>query len=117
LAFWQTPDLAEGIEERTVLLNRGLRDIVAHYPDLHADIRGRGLIQGLRVPEPGLAETIAATAFARGLLIETAGADNDVIKALPPLTIDLDDLAQGLDILKAAVAEQLDQRMMTRRGH
>ena len=117
LAFWQTDELADGIEERTVLLNRGLRDITAHFPDLNADVRGRGLIQGLRIPEPGLAETIAATAFARGLLIETAGADNDVIKALPPLTIDLEDLAQGIDILKAAVAEQLDQRMMTRRGH
>lgn len=118
LAFWQTPELAEGVEERSALLARGLREITSHYPDLHAEIRGRGLIQGLRIPEPGLAETIAATAFARGLLIETAGADNDVIKAMPPLTIDLEDLAQGMDILKAAVAEQLDQRMMTRRfGH
>jgi diaminobutyrate-2-oxoglutarate transaminase len=115
LQFWQTSEFPLRIEERADQLRAGLEDILAQSPDLHAEIRGRGLIQGLRVPEGGLAECIAGTAFAHGLVMETAGADNDVLKVMPPLTIDEEDLAQGLDILKAAVAEQLDQRAVGRR--
>ena len=90
---------------------RGSGDIAAAHPGLRAELRGRGLIQGLYIPEPGLAECIAgSTAFAHGLMVETAGADSDVIKVMPALTIEAEDLAQGLEILKAAVAEQLDQR-------
>ena len=115
LNYWQTPDLSDRIDERAAQLRAGLADIVAHFPDLHADMRGRGLIQGLRIPETGLAECIAGTAFAHGLVVETSGADSDVIKLMPALTIEAEDLAQGLEILKGAVAEQLDQRALSRR--
>ena len=115
LSYWQTGELTERVAERAAQLRAGLDDIVAHYSDLQAEIRGRGLIQGLRIPETGLAECIAGTAFAHGLVVETAGADGDVIKLMPALTIEAEDLAQGLEILKGAVAEQLDQRTISRR--
>jgi len=113
LTYWQTSELSDRIDERAAQLRAGLEDIVAHYPDLGAEIRGRGLIQGLRIPQAGLAECIAGTAFAHGLVVETAGADSDVIKVMPALTIEAEDLAQGLEILKGAVAEQLDQRALS----
>ncbi len=115
LRYWQTPDLSDAIEERAGELRAGLAGIVAHYPDLQAEIRGRGLIQGLRIPGAGLAECIAGTAFAHGLVVETVGAESDVIKVMPPLTIEAEDLAQGLEILKGAVAEQIDQRALSHR--
>jgi diaminobutyrate-2-oxoglutarate transaminase len=115
LQFWQTPELSDQIEERARQLRAGLADIRLHYPELQAEIRGRGLIQGMRIPEPGLAECIAGTAFSHGLVVETAGADSDVIKLLPALTIEAEALAEGIEILKGAVAEQLDQRALSRR--
>ncbi len=117
LRYWQAADLSDAVEERAAQLRAGLADIVARYPDLQAEIRGRGLIQGLRIPEPGLAECIAGTAFAHGLVVETAGADRDVIKVMPALTIEAQDLAQGLEILKGAVAEQLDQQRALSHRH
>ncbi len=115
LTYWQTPELSDRIDERAGQLRAGLDDIVAQYPDLQAEIRGRGLIQGLRIPEMDLAECIAGTAFVHGLVVATAGADGDVIKLMPALTIEAEDLAQGLEILKGAVAEQLDQRALSHR--
>ena len=115
LHYWQTPELSGRVDERADQLRAGLTDIVAHHPDLGAEIRGRGLIQGLRIPETGLAECIAGTAFVHGLVVETAGADSDVIKVMPALTIEAEDLAQGLEILKGAVTEQLDQRLLSSR--
>ena len=114
LSFWQDGDLAERTEARSAELRTRLEDIVAGYPDLCAAIRGRGLIQGLAIPEPGLAECVAATAFSHGLVVETAGADNEVIKVTPPLTIEREELSRGMDILTAAVAEQLDAQTPSR---
>lgn len=114
LGFWQNDELAERVAERAEELRARLEDIAAGYPDLCAEIRGRGLIQGLAIPEPGLAECIAATAFSHGLIVETSGADSEVIKVTPPLTIEPDELSRGMDILTAAVAEQLDAKAPTR---
>lgn len=114
LSYWQNDTLAEKVAARADELRGRLQDIVSGYPDLCAAIRGRGLIQGLAIPEPGLAECIAATAFSHGLVVETAGADNDVIRVTPPLTIEAEELSRGMDILTAAVAEQLDAKTPSR---
>jgi len=61
-----------------------------------------------RKPLPGelgerIYNEISAEAFKRGLLAETAGADDQVMKFLAPLTISEAELNQGLDILDEAV--------------
>ena len=58
------------------------------------------MIWGLACQEcPALPEKISAAAFKRGLIIETSGTDGHVLKLLPPLTIEDDQLLQGLDII------------------
>jgi len=114
LGFWQNDELSEHVAARAAELRARLEDIATRYPGLRAQFRGRGLIQGLAIPEPGLAECIAATAFSHGLIIETAGADSEVIKVTPPLTIEAEELSRGMDILTAAVVEQLDAKTPTR---
>ena len=42
---------------------------------------------------------ISAEAFKRGLIIETSGTDSHVLKILAPLTIEDDQLLDGLDIV------------------
>jgi diaminobutyrate-2-oxoglutarate transaminase len=114
LSFWQGEAFSERVAARAAELRVRLEAIVSAYPDLSAEIRGRGLIQGLAIPEPGLAECIAATAFSHGLVVETAGADNEVIRVMPPLTIEAEELSRGLDILAAAAAEQLEAKSPSR---
>ena len=52
---------------------------------------------------PGLAGQVAARAFERGLVIETSGPGDRVLKLLPPLTIPDADLRFGLDVIEEAV--------------
>ena len=61
--------------------------------------------RGLVFEEPATAGKVCAQAFGNGLLAETSGPSDEVVKLLPPLTISHDDLDQGLGILTDSVKE------------
>jgi diaminobutyrate-2-oxoglutarate transaminase len=67
--------------------------------------RGRGMMRGLNIGSGPIAAQITEAAFARGLIIETSGAHDEVIKVLAPLVIDDAVLAQGLDIVEDCARE------------
>ena len=50
---------------------------------------------------------MVAAARERGLLLLSCGLDGNVIRLLPPVSIEDDDLADGLDALEAALREVL----------
>ena len=79
--------------------------MAAKHGELGLEVRGLGLIQGLVGADPALASSLSRLAFERGLLIETAGPNDEVLKFLPPLSIDDTLLAEGLDIVEACLAE------------
>ncbi|MDG3013775.1 diaminobutyrate--2-oxoglutarate transaminase [Speluncibacter jeojiensis] len=66
--------------------------------------RGRGLVQGLAFEQPDLATKVCSLAFDAGLLAETSGPSDQVVKLLPPLTISEDELDHGLSVLAEATA-------------
>ena len=68
------------------------------------------MMRGLNVGSGAVAGEITKTAFARGLMIETSGPHDEVVKVLAPLTIDEDALKRGLDILEACVREVIARR-------
>lgn len=103
-AFW-----SDGALERRSAVNgdrlaRGLEEIAASVPDVDVRCTGRGMVHGLRFDPPELAERVSQAAFKRGLLVETAGLDSQVVKLLPPLTIADEDSDRGLERLGEAVA-------------
>jgi diaminobutyrate-2-oxoglutarate transaminase len=99
--FWASEDFSRDIEVKARIARAGLARIAEAHG---AELRGRGLILGLAFEDATLARRAAAHAFELGLLVETAGAGDEVLKLLPPLTIQLDELSRGLDILAEAVA-------------
>ncbi|MCI0534962.1 MAG: diaminobutyrate--2-oxoglutarate transaminase [Verrucomicrobiales bacterium] len=73
-------------------------------------VRGLGMIWGIdlsRIGDVSLARKVSARCFELGLIIETAGPDDTVIKLMPPLTIGLDLLREGCDIVRRAIWEVL----------
>jgi diaminobutyrate-2-oxoglutarate transaminase len=50
-----------------------------------------------------LAKAVAREAFGRQVLVETAGADDQVVKLLPPLTITEPELAHAFAVLADAL--------------
>ena len=61
------------------------------------------ILQGLDVVDGSLAKEVQRIGFETGLLIGPSGTGGRVIKLIPPLTIPDEDLAEGLDLLEAAL--------------
>jgi acetylornithine/N-succinyldiaminopimelate aminotransferase len=98
--------LAEGffdaVERNGALLRRRLEAIVVRYPEVFEEVRGQGLMLGLKCREdaPGFVERLRA----EGLL--TVAAAENVVRILPPLIIgetEIDDATAMIDRAAAGV--------------
>lgn len=105
LDFWENDAITPQVERKGPVVRRRLEQIAGELPSLEASVRGRGFIWGLECGASGAAGLISAACFERGLIMETAGIDDQVLKFLAPLTIHDDELEQGLDIVANAAAE------------
>jgi diaminobutyrate-2-oxoglutarate transaminase len=106
--YWADSALTDGVAAKGRLLRGELERIAAEHPDLGFVVRGRGLMQGIACDsDRGLAGRISHEAFQRGLVIETSGAFDEVLKFLPALTISEDELARGLGIVRESLAAVL----------
>lgn len=99
--FWRNADFANDIERRSQLLGKRLNQIASRCP-IPATVKGRGMMQGIDVGSGELACAITQAAFERGIVVETSGPHDEVVKILAPLTIDDNVLAIGLVVLEAA---------------
>ena len=109
--YWTSDAFSTDIQRKERLVRDWLENLVHSYPGAGLCARGRGLIQGLvTAAEPELAGRIAAKAFEHGVVIETSGADDEVHKLLPALTIEDDLLMRGLDVIERSVAELLTEK-------
>ncbi len=88
----------------------GLRDVAEKHPVV-GDVRGKGLMVGVELVEPGgktpspaAAVTVLEETRRRGLLVGKGGLHNNVIRLAPPMTLTEDELDEALAILAEAVA-------------
>jgi diaminobutyrate-2-oxoglutarate transaminase len=102
-AYWQDNALEQGTLAKGQRVAMALTELAASVPGTQMRSRGRGLAQGLAFEHGELARKVSSAAFERGLLVETAGPDDEVIKLLPPLTATDFEIDQGLALLADAV--------------
>jgi diaminobutyrate-2-oxoglutarate transaminase len=105
--FWQDSNFEARIAARSQQLHAGLARIADAAEG--ATVRGRGLLAGIHYPDAKAAGKIAAESFARGLLVETSGPEDEVLKTMPALTISAEEMDCGLAIL-AEAAESVTGR-------
>jgi diaminobutyrate-2-oxoglutarate transaminase len=103
--FWRDDALTRAVGERAERMREGLEAIAEEAGAIEPVWRGRGLIQGLACGVAEAASRISRAAFERGLIVETAGADDEVVKLLPPLTLTSEELERGLELLAESVRE------------
>lgn len=103
--FWQTTAFADKTAANGREINARLERIAAAHDGIGA--RGRGMAQGLKFVDASLAAKVCRAAFDRGVLMETSGPSDEVVKLLPPLTTTEADLNAGIDVLAEAVATAL----------
>lgn len=105
--FWSDDLLATSVQYKAGVIERRLAAINDSYFGGELELRGRGMMRGIVCPDGDLAQRVTRSAFERGLIIETSGANDEVVKTLCPLTIGDAALDQGLDILHAAFADAM----------
>ena len=110
----------EGLCDRANMLGARLKQrlesLREDIPEI-ADIRGPGLMNAIEFnnvasasPDAGYANRVRQIAFDRGLILLTCGIFGNVIRFLPPLTIQDDVFGEALAILESAIREARNQQ-------
>jgi len=107
--YWRDDSLMKNVSHLSAMLRQSFEKIVSSYPELQLSTRGRGLLIGLVFKDPDIASQVSKTAFQNGVIIERAGPEDEVLKAMPALTIDEKTLSKGLDIIAKSVDKVLNK--------
>jgi diaminobutyrate-2-oxoglutarate transaminase len=103
--YWQDDRLEQRTTDNGLRIAAALRTI-SDSAGAPIEVRGRGMAHGLAFADSELAASVAAAALARGLLVERAGPQDEVVKLMPALTVTDEELEHGLTILAQAVAHE-----------
>ncbi|PAV24670.1 hypothetical protein CF392_14990 [Tamilnaduibacter salinus] len=109
--YWKDESFANEVKQKSEILGTKLQAICDQYGAENFQRKGRGMMQGIACRDGELADDISKQAFKKGLIIETAGPDDEVVKCLMPLTISEEDLTKGLDLLTESVADVMKDDM------
>lgn len=95
------PDFLESVRIKTLRLKQGLEGLKDEHAGLVEEVRGAGLLMGLKLKEHVTPPQVVKAANAERLLLVGAG-DNSV-RVLPPLIVSEDEIVQGLNALSRAL--------------
>ena len=98
--FWTDDTLQHETMAKGERIHAAFTELANRYDGVST--RGRGMVQGLVFEDEQLAGKVCSLAFDNGLLAETSGPSDEVVKLLPALTITNDELDHGLKILAEA---------------
>jgi acetylornithine/N-succinyldiaminopimelate aminotransferase len=89
------PGFLGGVDRMAGVLRRQLETLVAKYPGIFAEVRGKGLLIGLKcvVPNTDMVERLRSN----GLLV--AGAGENVVRLLPPLIVNEGHIEEAMGII------------------
>lgn len=91
----------DNINTVSLMLKQGFASLTDRYPDVISEIRGKGLLIGLKcvVPNTDLLQAL------RDEQLLSVGAGANVLRLLPPLTLTEDEARVALQKIEAAVAK------------
>jgi len=101
--YWSDDLFSKEVKRKGKYMYDRINKIIDQFGEGNFSSRGRGMFQGINCVSGDLASKITKLAFKNGLMIETSGADDHVIKFLCPLTISDQNLKRGMDILEDAI--------------
>ncbi|NML91154.1 MULTISPECIES: diaminobutyrate--2-oxoglutarate transaminase [unclassified Sphingobium] len=102
--FWSDDRFQQDVARRAALLERRLEAMAFEHS---LSTRGRGMMRGIDVGSGEIATQVTSACFDQGLIIETSGAHDEIVKVLAPLIIDEAQLSAGLDILEQSIRAAL----------
>jgi diaminobutyrate-2-oxoglutarate transaminase len=105
LSLWTDAKFVEDLADRSRCLTSWCETVALEYGDVIVRGKGRGMMQGIEFASAGDAKAVADRARKKGVLLETCGPSDEVLKILAPLTIERDLFEEGLRRIKTAIDE------------
>ena len=94
------PGFLATVQARALRLKQALAALQDQHPDAVLEVRGSGLLLGLKLAPPS-ADLVKAAAAERLLLV---GAADNVVRLLPPLTVSDEEIGEAVDRLSRALS-------------
>ncbi len=95
------PRFLEHVEKMGQVLRRHMQQLMQKHPDLVVDVRGKGLMVGMKITPP-IRDFVERL---RGHNLLCAAAGDNVLRLLPPLIINEDDINEAFEKISAALCE------------
>jgi len=92
----------ENVQKKGEKLKSELQTLQNKYPAIIEEIRGVGLILGIKVKEPYKNEDLKNALIKNHLIVNTAG--QNVVRVLPPLIIEDSHIEEAVDIIDKTLA-------------
>jgi acetylornithine/N-succinyldiaminopimelate aminotransferase len=105
--YFSEHDILTNVKERGEQLSAGLEDIATRYPSVLGEVRGWGLLKGVAIKEDAgcTAAELVGDAMKEGLLLVAAGPS--VVRFVPPLIVNADEIAEALVRFEAAIEKRV----------
>jgi acetylornithine/N-succinyldiaminopimelate aminotransferase len=100
------PGFLDHVNKVANYLHQQLGGLTAAHPDVFDQVRGQGLMIGLKMKTDAAA--FIAAARANGLVVLPAG--ENVVRLLPPLTLSETEVREGMDILNKTASQMEAQK-------
>lgn len=91
----------DAVLQRANRLSQGLQQLKDEFPDVVMEVRGQGLLAGIKV-QPAVADVVKAVIDQKLLAV---GAGENVMRLLPPLNVTDDEIGEALARMRRAFAQ------------
>lgn len=105
LKEWQDTKAVQRIQEN----GRLLHDWLTNLPELgrgRLKTRGRGLVAGIEFASGAQAQRVVQSAFEQQVVVETCGPQSQVVKLLPAINAQAQELGHALAVISRAIARE-----------
>ena len=96
LEIVNTPEFLNSVTEKSGLITQGLLGLIDKYPDIFEEIRGTGLMLGIKCKCPNL--DFVQEGYEKAIL--TVPASDNVVRLLPALNITIEEINEALSRLE-----------------
>ena len=90
----------QAVRDRSLYARQALASLVDEFPQVFEDVRGTGLLLGLKCR---IANTAVAAAMQNEKLLAVGAGDN-VVRLLPPLNVSDEEIREAVERIRAAAA-------------
>lgn len=102
--YWESKMFEEEMYEKSNLIHNFLNKMCKSHPNLIKSRKGLGFMQGIEFYDAEHTSMIIDECFNQNLIIESCGPEDQVLKLMPALTIELKTLAKGLSIIESSIS-------------